>query len=316
MGRIAGLRRTFTILRPRRGMPFHPTCLEVYKHVSRHVSSRITVDDLMNWYKREARKADFDAFPHNHLVKSCSHEHEWCHRPGTEWLTANPVFVPALPSIFQSAISKDPKFSHDSSAFPSRPSGPYQSSRQAHDLFLGLCPELQDAILSHLSSKDIASLRLVTRSFSQLPQSLFHKLVRSEMPWLWEIYDSTPPSFWVTVSRLDLKSREERRKAYNDELELQREVILEEMPAVYDEWRASKPVFDESIKGARKTGFEEGIDTQKLDWYQLYLGVTREFKEGALKGLRNRERIWKDVEEIIRRIKRCQGMNSQRVIVH
>ncbi|TGO21585.1 hypothetical protein BPAE_0211g00050 [Botrytis paeoniae] len=289
-------------------MPFHPTCLEVYKHASRLNFNQTSIQDLMKWRDKEScYKYDTD-FPRDRAVHHCS-EQWWNHSLGTEWLAANPVFIPALPSIFQSAITTNPHFSLSSPAFPIRPSRPrprLSLRNDSRDPFLKLSQELQDEIISYLPSKDVASIRLVSRAFTQLSQSFFYKLVVSEMPWLWEIYDSTPPSFWATVSGADLESREKRRKEHNEQLVALRSLIWEESPELYDELKAAEPVFDESIGGALKTGFENGIDTKKLDWYQLYLGITKGFKEGRLKGLQNRERIWKDVEEIIRRIKKYE----------
>ncbi|KAM0128657.1 hypothetical protein ACHAO1_008879 [Botrytis cinerea] len=287
-------------------MPFHPTCLEVYKHASRLSFNQTSIQDLMKWRDEESSYEYTTQFPHDRVVSDCS-EQWWNHIFGTEWLAANPVFIPALPSIVYSAKSTNPHFSLSSPAFPVHSPKPRpQRSRRNHspDPFLNLSQELQDEIVSYLPSKDVASVRLASRAFTQLSQMFFYKLVISEMPWLWEIYDSTPPSFWTTISAADLKSREERRKEHNEQLMALRPHIFEEMREFYDEWKAAEPVFDESIEGALKTGFEDGIDTKNLDWYQLYLGITRGFKEGRLKGLQNRKRIWKDVEEIIRRIKK------------
>ncbi|TGO51559.1 hypothetical protein BOTNAR_0352g00070 [Botryotinia narcissicola] len=289
-------------------MPFHPTCLEVYKHASRLSFNQTSIQDLMKWRDEEScYKYDTD-FPRDQAVRRCSVQW-WNHNIGTEWLAANPVFIPALRSVFQSAITTNSHFSLGSPAFPIRPSEPRprRSPRNdSHDPFLKLSQELRDEIISYLPSKDVASIRLVSRAFTQLSLGSFYKLVISEMPWLWEIYDSTPPSFWATVSGAVLESHEKRRKEHNEELVALRPLIWEELPKLYDEWKAAEPLFDESIEGALKTGFEDGIDTKKLEWYQLYLGITKGFKEGRLKGLQNRERIWKDVEEIIRRIKKYE----------
>ncbi|KAF7911405.1 uncharacterized protein EAF01_002912 [Botrytis porri] len=291
-------------------MPFHPTCLEVYKHASRLNFNQTSIQDLMKWRDRESCYKYYCEFPRDRAVTQCS-EQWWNHSLDTEWLAANPVFIPALPSIFQSAISTNPHFSLSSPAFPIRPSkpGPQRSpSNDFHDPFLKLSQELQDEIISYLPSKDVACIRLVSKAFTQISQGFFYQLVISEMPWFWEIYDPTPPSFWATASEADLESREKRRQEHNEQLVALRSIIREEMREFYDEWKAAEPVFDESIEGALKTGFEDGIDTKKLDWYQLYLGITKGFKDGRLKGLQNRKRIWKDVEEIIRRIKKYEKM--------
>ncbi|KAL5320364.1 hypothetical protein ACEPPN_011165 [Leptodophora sp. 'Broadleaf-Isolate-01'] len=54
------------------------------------------------------------------------------------------------------------------------------------DPFRLLPAELKTMIRSDLSSQDIASLRLVSRSFRYLPKQLFLQLIEKEMPWFWE----------------------------------------------------------------------------------------------------------------------------------
>lgn len=44
------------------------------------------------------------------------------------------------------------------------------------------------------------------------------------------------------------------------------------------------------------------LGTGSVDWYEWYRKC--KFRQGDLKGLRNRRRIWQDVEEIVRRIQR------------
>lgn len=44
------------------------------------------------------------------------------------------------------------------------------------------------------------------------------------------------------------------------------------------------------------------LNAKKTNWYRLYSGITRHWKE--LKGSQTRERIWADVNEIVRSIKR------------
>ena len=88
-------------------------------------------------------------------------------------------------------------------------------------------------ILDHLSSKDIANLRLATRSCRQLPIILFRKRLVQDMPWFFEARD---------------------------------------MPA------------------------------SSTDWFKLYTMLKGCWQD--IKGLRNRKRIWKDVNEIMDRVER------------
>ena len=49
------------------------------------------------------------------------------------------------------------------------------------------------------------------------------------------------------------------------------------------------------------------LDVAKLNWYELYCTLKSSLK--YLKGLENRRRIWRDLEEIVRRIEeyRAEG---------
>lgn len=101
----------------------------------------------------------------------------------------------------------------------------------ASDPFIKLPVELAGMVLDSLSSKDIANLRLATRTFQLLPVNLFRRLLFEEFPWLWEA---------------------------------------------------------------------QAMSVRETNWYVLYQDV--KFCWGNFKGLKNRARIWKDVEEIVRRI--------------
>lgn len=50
----------------------------------------------------------------------------------------------------------------------------------------------------------------------------------------------------------------------------------------------------------------EALPVGTFDWYRLYCIV--KFGWIGLKGLRNRKRIWKEVEEIVRRIGKYRGL--------
>jgi hypothetical protein len=84
----------------------------------------------------------------------------WHHRNGKEYLAANPLFVPALRPILESSISDDLAFDPRQGAFKLR-----QEINIGNDLFASLPPELHSLIFAHLNSKDIAHLRLASRTF-------------------------------------------------------------------------------------------------------------------------------------------------------
>lgn len=134
------------------------------------------------------------------------------------------------------------------------------------DPFLRLPVELKNMVLSHLSSRDIARLRLVSRSFRQLPKQLFFRLIMDELPWFWEFDE---------LKQLDDDWWREWFK--NDNPEKQR------------------PEHANRIKKSR-----EGNFTENVNWLAVYRQLVV-LKKGIL-GVRNRARIWYLVEEVVQRI--------------
>lgn len=100
--------------------------------------------------------------------------------PGTEYLAANPVDIPALKRLLETCEE-----SNSSTVFEQLP----DPSSPTRDPFQVLSPELRMMLLNYLEGRDVANLRLTSKIFSQLPQSLFKELIRKEMPWVWEMDD-------------------------------------------------------------------------------------------------------------------------------
>ena len=182
----------------------------------------------------------FDRFPREPGVRDGSAQF-WWHVPGFEYLAANPVEIPGLPSLLELpayisrvvfgakyADAEKPRDRHDAGLPTSTATDPFQK----------LSAELNTIIIAYLSSKDIANLRLAAPAFRQLPNILFKRLLLEDMPWFWEAQE---------------------------------------------------------------------LNVSNTDWHHLYRKV--KFDLVNLKGMRNRKRIWKDVEEILRRVKtyRSQG---------
>ncbi|KGQ01005.1 hypothetical protein PAAG_12315 [Paracoccidioides lutzii Pb01] len=126
------------------GLPFHPTCFELYMQASRRILGCV----------------DIDTGP----------EQVWTHAIGDEYLVANSVFIPGCKATLESAISNDGNFSVHDSAFRTRPRTTNASSQ---DPFLSLPIEIILEIISHLNSPDIANLRLSSRAFTHLPISFW-----------------------------------------------------------------------------------------------------------------------------------------------
>lgn len=291
-------------------MPFHPSCFEVFKRASIFHSGHVDVMGLLAWYELEA---DHDTFHHGfprHPDVKRGQEQEWRHVVGHEYLVTNPIHIPALPPLLRATMRSELSFSARSGAFCVDDAPPRELSQ---DSFAMLPEELRMEVLWHLTSKDIANLRLASHSFRQLPISLWGQLFRKEMPWLWEVWCDEPVSFWAThpttghrVLELEYRREQQDRTEFIHQLQLFRDLIREEMPEMWEDWKAAQPVYEDVAPVLRHSlSLADNLPSQRLplaqtDWYELYRQITAHWED--LKGLHNRQRIWADAEEIIRRI--------------
>jgi hypothetical protein len=107
-------------------MPFHPACFDIFTRLSLHHLGRIDIHDLISW--RNIQFSDVDimekgVFSSDPNVKSAAQQF-WAHRTGDEYLAANPLYIPGLIPILESAVATDSSFSPRSSAFAPLPSQP------------------------------------------------------------------------------------------------------------------------------------------------------------------------------------------------
>lgn len=290
-------------------VPFHPACFEIYKQMSRRHFGEVNVNGLMGWFNVESRIGlglyDFS----RHEDVTTASEQWWRHYRGGEYLAANPVFVPGLNDLLRPAISTDPSFSAEKGAFSSNLHQAKSGTASSNDPFLRLPQELKFYILNHLSSPDIAHLRLSSRAFYQLPISFWHRLLLEEMPWLYEVYATSAPSSWARVTASQLKARQEAKNAHAAQLQGYRDVIGQEMPEILEAWERAEPAFEEVAAAAggplEIPELPVLLPKDRTNWYLVYRNVAVHGKR--MKGLRNRRRIWTDVEEIVRRIERYRG---------
>ena len=259
-------------------LPFHPYCFEVYKRVSLSHKGNIDIDSLAEKFHRD----ELGDGPH-HPAVSCGQDQWWNHEIGHEFLVANPVHIPALRDIVERARQTEPDFDVRECPFTIDAAIPVHEG----DIFGKLPEEIRDMILQPLGSKDIASLRLASSSFRQLPNTLWHRLIREEMPWLWEVWCDRPYSFWTCTTMRELKSYDEVLQA--------RIRSLDDLP---DEARAEqrKIIAQERLQ-SRKPKPAQHLDRQRTDWHWLYREINREWKN--MKGLHNRERIWYALANIV-----------------
>jgi hypothetical protein len=296
-------------------MPFHPSCFEVFKRVSLSQSGKIDVVGLTSWWCLEANYDQFNGFPRDPNVHSC-HEQEWKHRRGTAYLVANPLYVPSFRRILEAATETDCNFNPRNGAF-SIPDIPMHEFSMNTDPFNLLPVELRMEVLHNLSSKDIASLRLSSRTFRQLPVSYFQSLLLREMPWVWEAWPTTanpnplrqiPYSIWATLTTAEvepaIQSPEHDLAVLTDYVD----IVKSEMPelaqqldeaflAQFEAIQESNSLEAESLMNDRKPFY---LQPDKTNYFILYTLITRHWNE--LRGLQNRKRIWKDCEEILKRI--------------
>lgn len=304
-------------------MPFHPSCFEIFKRASLREHGCIDIDGLTSWWMAVGKKCAFDDHCEDENVGKCQ-EQEWSHWEGTEYLVANPLFVPKLQDVLRQVTSTPPGFNPRNSAFPVPES---TAPGDSTDLFARLPPEIKFEILDQLHSRDIAALRLATRTFRQLPVSYFQKLLNREMPWLWEAWptfnklEQLPYSFWATVgaSEAEIKLRQPQKaiECLRDYVEM----VSEDMPELQDMLEEALPAEIQAILDTQQLEAENDEDRKPFflppdgtNYYLLYTLIQRYWKD--LKGLQNRRRIWGDCGGIVKRIRQMREDGEIGPLVH
>ncbi|KAF7590716.1 hypothetical protein BBP40_002507 [Aspergillus hancockii] len=284
------------------GLPFHPTCFELFIQASRRVLGVVDIDTLVRIRDKAClERRDFPVEHHQHVYEGQGQC--WSHNVGHEYLVANPVFVPALKPILDSATCSIQNFSVKNSPFAARPRT--NASAATRDLFLSLPIEIILSIVDYLGSADIAALRLSSRAFTHLPISLWYRLILREVPWLYEAWSSDPkPYHWATVIATDLKEERQCKESWDRDMDNRSGIIASDMPEVHAEWLKNKPRWEWPDHPDRQDLLN--LSPVKLaygqtNWYNLYRDITVNWKD--LKGLQNRARIWDAVLQVIDVIK-------------
>jgi hypothetical protein len=305
-------------------MPFHPWCLEVFKRVSHQHFGFFNVNGLGRWRWAECHNNGKQVNHRFDPVLNRGLQQEWHHENGDEWLAANPVLVPALPEVLQPSIVEDAtSFSPKDSAFSVDRAEllPGLASESVRDPFKVLPRELINLINTYLDSRDIAALRLSSRAFTHLPLFLWKQLLIKEMPWLWELWDDSNTSKWALVSSSELHSESKRLHRVAEEMRnmqgRHRHIIQQEIPEHYDQFCAERPWVLEDVDSAINPALAQSVadmarlelicklPRERTNWFVVYTQITRHWKD--LKGLKNRERIWKCCEDITQRIQSCMN---------
>lgn len=252
-------------------LPFHPYCFEVYKRVSLFHKGKIDIESLAEKFHRD----ELGDGP-RHPAVSCGQDQWWNHEIGHEFLVANPLHIPVLRVILEGAMRTESDFDVRDCPFEIAAATPVHEG----DIFGQLPEEIRDMILQPLGSKDIANLRLASSSFRQLPNTLWYRLIREEMPWLWEAWCDRSYPFWACTTMKELKTHDEALQA--------RLRALDDLPA--ESQAAQQKIIARERLQSRKPKPALHLDRQRTDWHWLYRQIKRDRKN--MKGLQNRERLW------------------------
>ncbi|OJJ03046.1 hypothetical protein ASPVEDRAFT_713104 [Aspergillus versicolor CBS 583.65] len=261
-------------------MPFHPWCFDIFCRQSKAQFKHVNVSGLMKWRNAEFSWEDFHSFPRAGEVYAAQ-EQFWKHEPGAEYLVANPLYVPCLPSLLAAAKENNTDKSPEVTKI----------REQGRANLESLPLDIRLLIVGLLDSADITSLRMASTVFTNLPNSIWYRLVRNEMPWLWEAWDEGEiehtPSPWTVMTANEMKLLIEERKHYS-------KILAEEYTPVNGllDFLLPNPSAGPDVKLSRTNA----------NWHQVYVQIKQNWDR--LKGLRNRQRIWEDVEEVMCLIKK------------
>ncbi|CEL00786.1 hypothetical protein ASPCAL00382 [Aspergillus calidoustus] len=172
-------------------LPFHPWCFGTWIQLTKLRLGAVVVDGLVEFF-RDLNAQSIQPLCHHFRVLSCN---TYAHNPGDEYLAANPFYVPRLRDFLVEAMNVSSLFTPHDSPFCNS-----AISSTSSDVFACLSADLRLLILQHLAASEIASLRQASRTFYHLPVSLWYRLLREEMPWLWELWTDDAPYFWATVT--------------------------------------------------------------------------------------------------------------------
>ncbi|KAK7219693.1 hypothetical protein V2G26_007696 [Clonostachys chloroleuca] len=287
-------------------IPFHPTCLEIFKRACLHRYGEVNIQALTDWYSLEATlDVVLHGFPRDEAVRKGSSQY-WDHWPGDEFLAANPCFIPTLESYLDNAIARGSAITdpHEVAV----PIGDCSSTSVGNDCFSKLPFEIRLELLVHLGPGDLANLRLASKAFRTLPQYLFRNLLQKNYPWVYEAWCTHPYSFWVTKEARDVRKIDDDWQDQREFLENRIQILKEEaLPdsnnedaiAAITEILKQKEVEYENIFQSQPA---TNLSVSQTDWFRLFCDITKNRRQ--INGLRNRERIWKDCNEILDRVER------------
>ncbi|KAF1973492.1 hypothetical protein BU23DRAFT_598904 [Bimuria novae-zelandiae CBS 107.79] len=275
-------------------IPFHPTCFDIFYRLSRQRFGHVAFEALGDYLFANSDKDEVYRVSHDKNVDR-SRDQWWDHISGCEYLAANPLFIPRLAPILKASVQHSPTFNPQASAFevPDHHGKP--------DIFNTLTLELRLQVVPYLSSKEFATLRLASRTFRQLPISLWRDLLLQDMPFLSEVWSNEDPYSW-TYATYDAVAAHELSDWREETRDIIRTYMSENLPAWVahvDEILAQRegPGILQVSQAEVMKELVTCLPAAKTDWYHLYTEVTRNWSD--LKGLRNRKRIWEDIGAVM-----------------
>lgn len=289
------------------GIPMHPVCFDMFKRMSLERFGKVALDELRQlWVENAEYFTRFPDFPpHPDVDINMTTEGYYECIPGAEYLVAHPLRVPMLDELIQDChVGEQPQ---NEVVFAA---GAYRN--QSHDRFATLSPELKLMIVLQLGRQDVANLRLSSRCFQQLPQTYFRQLVFTEMPWIsWDV--QTAPSKQIDWHKLWCKLSAADGGSQTDVDERAWLKKAEKPARHWDEWAAGLTAYEQqqfgNLNAEGRT--EEGLFNPSSEQISKMKAVVKRHREAGrqwpkateIRGLRNRRRIYIDIEEVLRRIK-------------
>jgi hypothetical protein len=275
-------------------MPFHPWCFDIFCRQSKTRFNRINISGLIKWRDAEFSYEDFHSFPWSGDVFE-GQDQWWQHVPGKEYLAANPLYVPGLETFLLNAGRKEEDLSSGEMEESEFSNKSHTSLQIGHDdVFASLPPEIRLLLVSLLDASDLTNLRIASRTFTKLPNSVWRRLVQEEMPWLWESWsdgeEDHVPSFWTTVTANDLLFFKEVRERYSTQLS--------------DGSTPTSEAVNSLLPFPKEVPSQLRLPRGNTNWHGVYTHIKQNWS--SLRGLRNRQRIWEDVGEIIKRIEKYE----------
>lgn len=213
--------------------------------------------------------------------------------PGTEYLDTNPLDDPGIDDLIK--ISSQGRSSNIALASP-------RNAANQSDVFSRLPTELRQIVAAMLPWKDLVNLRIASATFTAIPQSYFQHLVRTQMPWMWEL-DSLPAKevnwygLWCKFSSADGGSGEDEKKRIWGRRQLMQ--LTERTNRMLDEDETGElqaTMYADAMTSGREHIMRQFRALRGIGMWQ------NDKKATELRGLRNRRRIYGEIERILDRI--------------